>query len=314
MHNRLALALSATLAAVVFPAATTQFSSDPILRSTATPNITIRNPDGTARGGLRCGVLARTPLQRDVLERNLHESRKQDAFGSLSRGPGGGSTTIPVWFHIVTKTSKQGVVSGQVSDDQIAAQLAVLDEAYAGRGFSFALGGVKRVDNKRWFDGCARYGVEVDMKAALAVDPAHNLNFYSCTPGNYLGFAYYPDSFDESDTRHGVVVLHSSFPGGSATNYNLGDTGTHEVGHYLGLAHTFEGGCDEPGDFVADTAPEASPAFGCPVGRDTCAGGGVDPIFNFMDYTDDACMNTFTSGQDTRMQEIVSLYKPSLGH
>jgi len=313
MHNRLALALSATLAAVVFPAATTQFSSDPILRSPATPNITIRNSDGTARGGLRCGVLPRTPLQRDVLERNLHGSRKQAAFGSLSRRPGGGSITIPVWFHIVTKTSKQGVVSGQVSDDQIAAQLAVLDEAYAGRGFSFSLGGVKRVDNKRWFDGCARYGVEVDMKAALAVDPAHNLNFYSCTPGDYLGFAYYPDSFDESDSRHGVVVLHSSFPGGSATNYNLGDTGTHEVGHYLGLAHTFEGGCDEPGDSVADTAPEASPAFGCPVGRDTCAGGGVDPIFNFMDYTDDSCMNTFTSGQDTRMQEIVSLYKPSLG-
>ena len=313
MHNRLALALSATLAAVVFPAATTQFSSDPILRGTAPPNITIRDSNGTVRGGLRCGVLARTPLQRDVLERNLHESRKQDAFSSLARRPGGGSTTIPVWFHIVTKTSKQGVVSGEVSDDQIAEQLSVLDEAYAGRGFSFVLGGIKRVDNRKWFDGCARYGVEVDMKASLAVDPAHNLNFYSCTPGDYLGYAYYPDSFDESDTRHGVVVLHSSFPGGSATNYNLGDTGTHEVGHYLGLAHTFEGGCTEPGDFVADTAPEASPAFGCPVGRDTCAGGGVDPIFNFMDYTDDACMNTFTSGQDVRMKEITALYKPSLG-
>src|SRR5688572_33479900 len=98
MHNRLVLALSATLAAVVFPAATTQFSSDPVLRSTATPNITIRDSDGTTRGGSRCGVLPRTPLQRDVLERNLHESRSQDAFGSLSRGPGGGAVTIPVWF------------------------------------------------------------------------------------------------------------------------------------------------------------------------------------------------------------------------
>src|SRR5688572_14218994 len=117
MHNRLALALSATLAAVVFPAATTQFSSDPVLRSAATPNITIRNPDGTSRAGLRCGVLARTPLQRDVLERNLHESRMQALAGSSSRRPGDGSVTIPVWFHIVTKTSRQGVVTGQVSDD-----------------------------------------------------------------------------------------------------------------------------------------------------------------------------------------------------
>ena len=314
MHNRLALALSATLAAVVFPAATTQFSSDPILRGTATPNITIRNSDGTARAGLRCGVLARTPLQRDVLERNLHESRRQAALGALARRPGGGSTTIPVWFHILTKTSRQGVVSGHVSDDQIAAQLAVLDDAYAGRGFSFALGGVKRVDNKRWFDGCARYGVEVEMKAALAVDPAHNLNFYSCTPGSYLGYAYYPDSFDESDTRHGVVVLHSSLPGGSATNYNLGDTATHEVGHYLGAYHTFQGGCNAPGDSVADTPPEASAAFGCPVGRDTCAGGGVDPIFNFMDYTYDSCMNTFTDDQSIRMQDMTAAYRPSLGH
>ena len=78
MRNRLAFALSATLAAAVFPAATTQFSSDPVLRSPATPNIAIRNDDGSMRGGLRCGVLARTDLQREVLERNLRASR-QDA-------------------------------------------------------------------------------------------------------------------------------------------------------------------------------------------------------------------------------------------
>jgi hypothetical protein len=313
MRKPLALALSAVLAATVLPAATAQFSSDPVNRGPATPNINIRNDDGSSRPGLRCGVLARTALQRDVLERNLRESRAHGLSGSLSKRPGTNAVTVPVWFHIVTKTSRQGVVTGEVSDAQIAEQLQVLDDAYAGRGFTFALAGVKRVDNSRWFDGCARYGIEVDMKASLAVDPAHNLNFYSCKPGDYLGYAYYPDSFDEHDTRHGVVVLHSSFPQGSTTNYNEGDTGTHEVGHYLGLAHTFEGGCAEPGDYVADTPPEDTPAFGCPVGRDTCPGGGPDPIFNFMDYTYDSCMNTFTAGQDARMQEITALYKPSLG-
>lgn len=313
MRNRLAFALSAVLAAAIFPAATSQFTTDPVNRDPAVPSIRIRNDDGSVRGGSRCAVQARTPLQREVLERSLGQSRKAD-FTGLAKRPGGDAITIPVWFHIVTKTSRDGLVTGNVSDGQIAAQLQVLDDAYAGRGFTFALGGVKRVDNSRWFDGCARYGVEVAMKAALAVDPAHNLNFYSCKPGNYLGYAYYPDSFDESDTRHGVVVLHSSFPDGATTNYNEGDTGTHEVGHYLGLAHTFEGGCTEPGDMVADTPAEASPAFGCPVGRDTCAAAGVDPIENFMDYTYDSCMYTFSDGQSSRMQEITALYKPSLGH
>ena len=314
MHSSLTLALSAILVAAVFPAATAQFNSDPVIREPTAPNIKIRDDDGNLRAGLRCGVKQRTPLQRDVLERNLREFSKQSPFGALAESHG--SITIPVWFHIVTKTSKgkNAILVGDVTDAQIADQLQVLNDAYAGRGFSFTHGGTTRTNNGRWFDGCARYSTETTMKAALAVDPARNLNFYSCKPGDYLGYAYYPDSFDEDDTRHGVVVLHSSFPDGATTNYNEGDTGTHEVGHYLGLAHTFEGGCAAPGDSVADTPAEESPAFGCPVGRDTCPSAGVDPIYNFMDYTYDSCMNTFTSGQDARMEEIVALYKPSLGH
>src|SRR5690606_14144525 len=157
--------------------------------------------------------------------------------------------------------------------------------------------------------GC--YTNPAPMKQALAVTPETHLNFYTCSPsGGILGFAVFPWSFPEDHYQHGVVVLDQSLPGGSAFPYNQGDTGTHEVGHYLGLYHPFQGGCgggDTPpgcetgGDQVCATAAEASPAFGCPAGRNTCGTGGPDPIYNFMDYTDDSCMDEFTAGQSARM-------------
>lgn len=187
--------------------------------------------------------------------------------------------------------------------------------AFQGTGFSFYLANLDYTKNNKWFTGCYSAGQERRMKQALAVDPAHNLNIYICKPrGGILGYAYLPSSLPEDHYLHGTVLLYSSLPGGSAAPYNEGDTCTHEVGHYLGLEHTFENGCKAPGDSVDDTPYEASPAYGCPVDRDTCASPGLDPIFNFMDYTDDGCMDEFTSDQADRMQAQVALYKPSLGN
>jgi hypothetical protein len=266
-------------------------------------DIHFKGPKGELQRGVRCASKDMTKEERAAVNRKLAEERGKPGGG----GGGGGATsgTIDVYFHVIHNGTE-----GNIPDSMINQQVQVLNQAFGGTGFDFNLVGVSRTNNSRWFSGCYN---NQKFKQDLAVDPANTLNIYTCSPsGGILGYAYLPQSFAETDKRHGVVLLYSSLPGGGADPYDLGDTGTHEVGHYLGLEHTFQGGCNAPGDSVDDTPFEASAAFGCPTGRDTCASAGLDPIKNFMDYTDDACMNTFSAGQTSRMQSMVGAYKPSL--
>lgn len=269
--------------------------------------------EGHMHRGKRCAEEHISDLRKLKIANKIKTGKEAKGLNSISSAIAGiANNNITVQFHVVYK-SKRGVVEGNIPDSMIMDQMDVLNSAYAGTGFSFTLGGITRTKNNGWYTRCYSSGTESKMKNALAVDPANNLNIYTCSPsGGILGYARFPDSYPESSNMHGVVMLDESLPGGSAAPYNLGDTGTHEVGHYLGLYHTFQGGCNAPGDSVADTPAEASAAYGCPTGRDTCSGGGADPILNFMDYTDDSCMNQFTSGQTDRMHDMVNTYRPSL--
>jgi hypothetical protein len=215
---------------------------------------------------------------------------------------------IKVYFHVVNNGA--GIANGDVSATMIADQMKVLNAAYASTGWSFTLVATDHVTNATWYSGCDKATTQKSMRVGLHLGTAADLNLYTCNPGGgLLGQATFPSGYAARPKEDGVIMLFSSLPGGTAAPYNLGDTATHEVGHWMGLYHTFQGGCTTTGDSVSDTPQEASPAFGCPTGRDTCTATGLDPIKNFMDYSDDACMNEFTVGQDARMDSQYSTYR-----
>jgi hypothetical protein len=183
-----------------------------------------------------------------------------------------------------------------------------MNQDYAGSGFQFTLAGTTRTSNPTWFNSVGpdassqttmknqlRQGGVSESSSRTDIDGTklissildalnvYTVGFKSGSGAGLLGYSTFPSSYSSAPKDDGVVMLFSSVPGGSTANYNLGRTLTHEAGHWFGLYHTFQGGCSGSGDSVSDTPPESSPASGCPTGRDTCSGGGVDPIYNYME-------------------------------
>ncbi|MDR7271689.1 hypothetical protein J2X20_004357 [Pelomonas saccharophila] len=265
--------------------------------------------------GLRCGAREVDEDEAadidDVVKRHVAAKRASARLGDLVSAAAQ-AATIPVYWHVINNGT--GIANGNIPDSQITSQINVLNAAYGSYGFSFVLMGTDRTTNSSWYAAGPGTTAESQMKTALRQGSASDLNIYSNNMGNgLLGWATFPSDYARNPKSDGVVILYSSLPGGTAAPYNLGDTATHEVGHWVGLYHTFQGGCANnanKGDGVADTPAEKSPAYGCPTGRDSCTRiAGLDPITNFMDYSDDACMTSFTPGQGTRMQAMWSTYR-----
>ncbi|HEU6444597.1 MAG TPA: zinc metalloprotease [Gaiellaceae bacterium] len=214
--------------------------------------------------------------------------------------------SVPVWFHVV---HADGV--GNISQEVIDDQMEVLNAAFAGfyggaaTGFSFTLAGVTRTDNAEWHLAGPSTKAERDMKKALHRGGWETLNLYATTAGAYLGWAYFPGLPQAQQYLDGIVVDWESMPGTSpryAGRYDLGQTATHEAGHWVHLHHVFNGGCNNWGDYIDDTPRQKIATSGCPVGQDSCRQPGVDSIHNYMDYSYDSCYNQFTNGQVARMQ------------
>jgi hypothetical protein len=270
------------------------------------------------------GVRPRTCGVRDVGEAEAAQIDEFLRVNGLQSGVAPlktASHNIPVYFHVITQGT--GSANGAITTAQLDAQIKVLNDSYSGKtggagtntSFTFYRAGSDTTKNADWFNNTSPgSSQETAMKTKLRKGGSNALNFYTANlAGGLLGWATFPWDYQSAPKMDGVVILFSSLPSGSATNYNLGDTATHEIGHWLGLYHTFQGGCasstTKGGDLVSDTPAEKSAAFGCPTGRNTCSSAGVDPIHNFLDYTYDSCMYEFTAGQSTRMGSSWTAYR-----
>jgi hypothetical protein len=207
---------------------------------------------------------------------------------------------VPVYFHVMRDAKGHGNVTNQ----QIARQVTVLNRDYRTLGFSFKLMGISRHNNTAWHHDrqSAHY------RAVTRRGGANALNIW-LVDFSYLGISTFPWDYRQKRAVDGIRVHFDSLPGGSIIHFNLGGTATHETGHWLGLYHTFQGGCTNTNDQVSDTPAESTPTTGCPATRDSCPANGTDPIHNYMDYSWDSCYEEFTAGQAARAHKMWAAYR-----
>lgn len=235
-----------------------------------------------------------------------------DGGGDTGGGDNIGVVNIPVYVHVVYSNSNENI-----SDAQVASQIRVLNEDFrrtnndanntpnefagvaADSEITFTLANTFRYSNSR-----TSWGTNDAVKGFYPpVTPSTHLNIWVANiGGGILGYAQFPGGNSATD---GVVVAPQYFgtTGFVAAPFDGGRTTTHEVGHYLNLRHIWGDGRCNRDDFVADTPRSDRPNYGCPTSARNCRTN--DQFMNYMDYTDDSCMNMFSIGQKDRMRAIL---------
>jgi hypothetical protein len=234
---------------------------------------------------------------------------------------------IPVVFHVIQNNSG----TGYLSPAKIQEQVDILNEDFqalpgsnGSPGFNSmirfklattdpsgaASSGITYTTNNNWFNDNGSYW------NTLAWNTNNYLNIYTNSAGGYLGYVPdIPQGGIVGQNLDRVVVAYDAV-GYVSGAYGLGRTTTHEVGHYLGLYHTFDGGCGSSsncygtGDLICDTNTQNNPTWGCPSNSSSC--GNSNPFHNYMDYSDDVCMWEFTAEQSNRMRCTLENWRPDV--
>lgn len=272
---------------------------------------------------------AQFPELQGTYQAHLEDVERRIAEGDYNPATEG-VITIPTVVHVIYRTNQQNISTAQVQS-----QIRILNEDYRRQntdaantinqflsvagdlGVEFCL--ADRDPNGNPTDGITRTQtstVNIGLTnqyytAAPAWNRNNYLNMWVCELGNnLLGFAQFPGTAPAN--RDGVVINWRYFGdvGTATAPYNLGRTATHEVGHWLGLRHIWGDGDCSVDDGVADTPIAGAPNYSCNTSKVSC--GTTDMVQNYMDYTNDGCMNIFTQGQGAVVNAVLSGTRGSL--
>ncbi|GKT60021.1 metalloprotease MEP1 [Colletotrichum tofieldiae] len=258
----------------------------------------------------RCGTQAADKGFGKALERvkayeNAIRLRTREDVDSGQRGSLH-SLDVTVHFHTVSSTEKVGAIT----DDALKAQFGVLRKTYADYDINLHWNGIvasQTVDDWlakfTWPITSDRVAQKRDFLSSTRLGGYDELNFYfytdmavgawgSCNVAKENVTVNFDDIVFRED---GCNINYLSLPGGPHPVVNLGYTVVHEAGHWFGLQHVFSTfACDDVGDTIDDTPATSEPTTGCPIRKDSCQDmPGLDPIHNFMDYSDDAWSDLF---------------------